>query len=353
MAKKKISKSTKERKFAEQEMTIPRQLSLFELLAADREEYSHAIKLYGIIPTKVYGKVERVQGQYLPSIERVFVHDKKNYYLKVTPARIEDSEGKDRDAYMGKREELVEDALLKMAADGRRARSVYLDNQFTVVFSRGALQEELKEQGHSYSYPQIEQAIEILFKSSVELREEGKADADNFHPIEAYGFRGRNGEEYTYVKFSPQVTAAIESNNFRLVNYKKLMAYSSTIARLLHKRMAHNYVYADGEKTYHFSVNSIYRDFGLNKDMLLKHKLAEVKEAMTELVESKVVAHFDINAVYDSGRKNKLADHVFEITPHAEFIADVIKANKDMKRRVAQASMDKYLPGLRDMIDKK
>ena len=354
MPKNKITKNTKPKKFSEQQVTVPKQLSLFELFAGDREDYSQTLKLYGIIPTKVYNKVERVQGQYLPSFERIFIYQKKGYKLKVTPARIQDSEGKDRDAYMGKREELIEDALLKMAADGRRAQAVYLDNQFTVIFTRNALQQELAVQGHTYSYAQIEESIEILFKSSVELQAEGQNDYDKFHPVEAYGFRGRNEEEYTYVKFSPQVTASIESNNFRLVNYRKLMAYSSTIARLLHKRLAHNFVYADDEQTYHFSVNSIYRDFGLNQESLLKHKVAETKDAMLELVASNVVAGYEINPVYDVKRKNKLTDQIFDITPHEDFIKDVIKANKDVKRRSGEANIEKYLPAeLRNVLPKK
>ncbi len=345
MSKKRLTKDSKLKKFSEQQVTIPEQLSLFELFKADRDEYSHTLKLYGIIPSKVYGKVERIQGKFLPSFERRFVYQKKNYYLKVTPARIQDANGEDRDAYMGKREELVEDALLKMAADGRRAQAVYLDNQFTVIYTRNALQEELAEQGHSYSYAQIEEAIEILFKSSVELREEDQSELnDNFHPVEAYGFRGRNGEEYTYVKFSPQVTAAIENNTYRLVNYRKLMGYSTTIARLLHKRLVHSFVYAESEKTYHFSVNSIYRDFGLNQDSLLKHKVAEVKLAIEELVKSSVVGGFTINPVYDVSRKNKLADQVFEITAHAEYVDEVIKANQDGKRRTSEMNIKKYFP---------
>ena len=77
MAKNKITRNTKPKKFSEQQVTVPKQLSLFELFAGDREDYSQTLKLYGIIPTKVYNKVERVQGQYLPSFERMFVYQKK------------------------------------------------------------------------------------------------------------------------------------------------------------------------------------------------------------------------------------------------------------------------------------
>ena len=66
---------------------------------------------------------------------------------------------------------------------------------------------------------------------------------------------------------------------------------------------------------------------------MLKHKVAETKDAMQELVASNVVADYKINQVYDTSRKNKLMDQIFDITPHEDFIKDVIKANKDVKRR--------------------
>ena len=61
-----------------------------------------------------------------------------------------------------------------------------------------------------------------------------------------------------------------------------------------------------------------------------------------------------INPVYDASRKNKLTDQIFDITPHEDFIKDVIKANKDVKRRSGEMSIEKYLPlELRDSLPKK
>lgn len=352
MGRKKNSVS-ETKKFSEQNVTKPEQLTLFQLFNESRDDYSHTFKLYSVIPSKVYHKVERIQGQFLENIEREFVYEKTTYKLKLTPARLEDADGRARDAYMGKREEVVEDALLKMAADGRRANAVYLDNQFTVIFSRKALQDELKEQGHYYSYAQIEEAIDVLYKTSIELYKKGEDDsADKFHPIAAYGFRGQMGEKYTYVKFSPQVTAAIENNTFRLVNYKKLMAYETTIARLLHKKLANSFVYADIDQTYHFSSNSIYRDFGL-KETQLKVKVFYIKKALEELIQANVVLEYEVKPVFDSARKNKLCDQVFDIIAHRDFIDEVVKANKDVKRRERELSLRKYLPEISGILTKK
>src|SRR5690349_17001794 len=100
------------------------QLSLFPLLEHDREDYSHTIELYDFIPKYLFGKPKRISGMFLKSIERDFVCRKRHYTLKMKPARIVNKKGEERDVYPGKREEMVEDALRKMAADGRNAKAV-------------------------------------------------------------------------------------------------------------------------------------------------------------------------------------------------------------------------------------
>lgn len=120
------------------------------------------------------------------------------------------------------------------------------------------------------------------------------------------------------------------------------MAYTSTVARLLHKRLAHNFVYADDEQTPHFSVSSIYRDFGLNRESLLKQKVAGTKDGMPKLLSPNVIAGYTINPVDDDfPGKNKLTDQIFDLTPHEDFIEDVIKANKDVKRRNGKMNIEK------------
>jgi hypothetical protein len=218
---------------------MPYQLELFQLMQESREDYSHTVRLYDLLPKYFYSRPSFISERFLDTLERDFEFNKKKYKIRIKPARITDEKnGIDRDAYSGKREEIIEDALQKMAAEGRRANDVCLDGQLAVIFSRKSLIDELSKQGHTYSYPQIGEALQIPFNTSIELSEEGIEGADLFHPISDYGIRGRNGEDRTNVKFYPMVTDSLRTNTFRLVNYKKLMSYNSTIARRLHKRMS-------------------------------------------------------------------------------------------------------------------
>jgi hypothetical protein len=311
------------------------QLSLFHLLENDRDDYSHTIELYDFIPKYLFGKPKRISGMFLKSIEREFICRKRRYILKMKPARIVSKNGEERDAYPGKREEMVEDALRKMAADGRSAKSVYLNGQLSVVFSRKALQDELKEHGHAYDYQQLEEAIVTLFGVSIEITdaEEGEI-CTAFHPIEAYGFKGRDEEDVTFVKFSPLVTESIQNNTFRLVNYKQLMSYSSTIARHLHKRMSHNFTQAAQDKEYNISISTIYRDFGLKRLRDLSLEVKEVTKGLEELINANVIESYSIREVFDIRKKNKKNDFIFEIIPHKNFINEAINANRDSNLRV-------------------
>ena len=232
-----------------------------------------------------------------------------------------------------------------MAADGTSARTVYLNNQLSVVFSRYALQLELKEQGHSYDYQQIEEAINILFSVKVEIFDEQGNEFHKFSPVSAYGFRGRDGENQTYVMFCPMITDSIEKNAFRLVNYRKLMSYRTVIARRLHKRMSHHFIQASKNESYHISLTTIYRDFGLEAKRI-KHQYDEAIPALEELVAANILERYETSPVFDNQRKNKKVDYVFDLFPHQDFINEIIKANKDVQIR-------KYLPEQRNSADRR
>ena len=323
----------KTKKFADFVETENPQLSLFALLEDDRDDYSHTIELYDFMPKFVFGKPDRISGKFLETVERGFVCRKLNYRLRMTPARIKGVNGVERDTFPGKREEMVEDALRKMAADGRNAKAVYLNGQLSVVFSRFALQKELEEHGHSYDYRQIEEAIITLFSVSIEVTREDEDMRVAFHPIEAYGFKDRDGENVTFVKFSPLVTESIQKNAFRLINYQQLMSYKTTIARHLHKRMSHNFSQAAKDEIYHISTNTIYRDFGLKKLSNLGLQVIDVKKALEELITAKVVLSYEMKEVFDPKRKNKKIDCVFLIKHHQSFIDEAINSNKDVNVR--------------------
>ena len=88
----------------------PPQLDLFRLIDLKPQEqprYSNTVELYDFMPKYHWGKVERIGGEFLRALDREFECRSIKYKLKITPARVTDKDGVDREYFPSKREELV------------------------------------------------------------------------------------------------------------------------------------------------------------------------------------------------------------------------------------------------------
>ncbi|MGI8545365.1 MAG: hypothetical protein ACR2MD_18060 [Aridibacter sp.] len=135
------SRVSKKSKINKYKKSKPIQLKLLELINPSEKDYSNTIELYDFIPKYVWGKAERIQGKFLEPIEREFNCRGQSYQVRIAPARIKDADGISRDYFPGKREELVEDALRKIATAGQ---GIFLDDEAGVTFTLYQLQQELK-----------------------------------------------------------------------------------------------------------------------------------------------------------------------------------------------------------------
>jgi hypothetical protein len=120
------------KKIDDYKQTRPVQLSLFELLLPEEKKFSNTVELYDFIPKYHWGKAKRIEGEFLRALIREFECRGKKYKVKVDPAKITESDGISRDYYPSKREELVEDALRKLATEGQ---GVFLDDAAGVTFT--------------------------------------------------------------------------------------------------------------------------------------------------------------------------------------------------------------------------
>jgi len=320
------------KKFLEHKQSKPFQLSLFDLLENEKE-FSHTIELYDFMPKFVWGKVERVAGVFLHSIEREFECRKKKYLLTIMPASIKDAKGKEKYYYPAKREEIVEDALRKIMAEGQ---GIFLDGEAGVSFTIYRLQKELQDNGHTYNRQQIKDALNILSRTTLELKSESGNVELTFHPIEAIGFVGEDEETQTFVKFSPLVTKSIKDRTFRLFNYEKVMSYKSVIARQLHKRMAHNYTQASLTDPYTFLLTTIIRDFGITRYKQIKDNFRELEAAIEEMKSKNVIINHKADKIIERSPRVKVTDVKFIIQPHFDFVNEVKRANARRKRELAE-----------------
>jgi hypothetical protein len=320
-------KREKSKTFGSLEVTKPIQLSLFDL-AENEDSYSQSIELYDFMPKYFWGKAERLNDKFLDNLKREFECRGRKFNLTLMPARIEVGD-EFKEFYPSRREELIEDALRKLMTE---RHSLLLDGEAGIVFTLYQLQKELKEKGHSYSYNELKDAIRILNSTDIVLKDSTGEIETAFSPIESYGFAGEGGETKTFVRFSPLVTQSIKSASYRLIDYDKVMAYRSVIARQLHKRMSHHFTQASITELYEIKLTTIIRDFGLTPQKRIQQNLTEIENAIKEMMRNNVILGCKLEKFFDESPRKKLLDVKFSFQPHPEFASDVKKANARVKK---------------------
>jgi hypothetical protein len=326
-------KSKRVKKFEDYKHSRPVEIKLFGFSNPEDRKYSNTIELYDFIPKHYWGRVERINEQFLLPLEREFECRGTKYKVIVTPARIKDKDGKFRDYYAGRREELVEAALRKLTCDGQ---GIFLDDHSGVVFSLTELWHELKRMGHTYNFDEIKEALLICVKTIIEIKTEDDRAMLAAGIFESLGLRTwddwkeKGQQTKCFVQFNPLVTTSIRNGTFRRLNYEKSMSYNSVITRQLHKRMSHHYTQASIANTYEIMLSTIIRDFGLKSYAHLRDNLRDVKLALKELKEKDVIIESKIEKTVNES--SKLIDAKIILRPHARFAGEMIGANEVHKR---------------------
>ena len=330
------------KKFEDHSVSVPEQLSFF-FLTEKESDYSNTVELYDFMPKYVWSKQDRINDQFLERITRTFEFRGREFQLKMDPARLEDKDGVVREYFPGIKEEHVEDILRKMMADGY---GVMLDGEAGIRFTLYQLQQELADHGHTYSYDQIKNAIQVLKGTDIYLEAPKTSDQDSinvaFSPIETYGFKDSGDETQTFVRFSPLVTRSIKQQTYRMINYKKVNEFSGdVIARQLFKRLSHVYTYAKVGNTFNIMLTTLVRDFGLTFYGKLGQNGKQVEKALEILKEKRVLLKFEIVPVYESKPRKKLVDVKYILHPDIKFVNDIIDANTRQKEIKAKLNTDK------------
>ena len=143
--------------------TYPLQLTLFQTFFSEKnpsedattaESYSNTIELYDAIPK--YIAHPRVHGA---KLERDFVHRGTAYTVQIWPAHFEARDRSEKKCYPSYREELVEEALRKLACD--RLNGIYLDDEAGVRFTLYELKKELRSRGHDINLQSLIESLNI------------------------------------------------------------------------------------------------------------------------------------------------------------------------------------------------
>jgi hypothetical protein len=342
----------KEKRLEEYSISRPEQLSLFELLGQQNKPYSNTIELYDFMPKFFWGKMERIKvekpnkkgdgvkeviKEVLPNLERPFECRGTRYVLRIEPASIKGKDGIDRDFYPGKREEIVEAVLRKLAAEGH---GIFLDDAASVMFTLYQLQKEMQEIGHGYNKNEIKEALQICKRTNLIITsQDGKTILES-NILETLGlqtqeeWKGTGHKTKCYVRFNPLVTKSIKDRTFRLLNYGKNLSLDSVVARKLNKRMSHHFTQASLMNHYDILLSTMIRDFGLTQYKKLSDNWRDVESGLKELKKKEVILDYKKENLLDVKRRNKLADIKIFIVPHPRFISDIVKGNERHKKAI-------------------
>lgn len=317
-----------QKKLEEYQQTKPEQLMTFELTKPSEKPYSNSIEFYDAIPKYYWGNQKRDEKGRLDSLKRNFVHKGTEYIVTIQPSRIEQKNCTEKDYFPSVREEIIEDALRKLACEGN---GVFLDERAGVMFSLYQLKQELKRMGHGYSLDEIKEAIMICNKSNIEVKTKDGKNIISASFFMAVGlqtqedWKGHGKKTQAFIIFNPLVTKSIQEKTFRLLNYNKSMLYKKTLARWFHKRLSHNYIQASSSDPYQINLLTIIRDSGIKQQKVLPNNIYEVEGALKEMLKSEVLAKYEIEKVCQ-GRK--IIDAKILLVPHDSFVSEVKYANK-------------------------
>lgn len=330
MARPRATSRLPKKRVDDYEQTSSAQMELFQSLLPEDKQFSNTIEFYDFCPKYVYWRTERLQDKFLDRIERDFECRGQKYNIAIDPAKIKDSDGVVRDYFPGTVEELVEDALRKLAVDGH---GLFLDDQAAVTFTLYELQQELAKTGHTYSLDQIKKALMVCVGTTIHLTTDSGETVFSDHLFETVGlntredWKGQGKKTKAFVRFNSLVTKSIKEGSWRQFNYEISMRFKSVVSRQLNKRLSHNFTYANMAHDFNISLSTMLRDFGLTPYEYMRDNLRHVTKALDEMVEKRVIRKYEIKNVHDANRKNKLVDAVIIVKPDLDFVNQTIRSN--------------------------
>jgi hypothetical protein len=340
------------------------QLSLFQHFLANEEEqddFSNAIDFWDNVPRYSISKQKmdelRLPGGLLPIRKIDFHYRGQPYSVSIRPAQLEvkDQDGKlTGDSifyYPSAREELIEHALRKLAADQQAGFFDKVDYRSGLRFTLYQLRRELEEQGHSLRYDQLIEGLKILNRSGIEIAGHGRDDSECFGSSPYLpALVGVNRREIDndrkarwFIEFHPFVTDSINRLTYRQFNYERLMRCSTQLARWLLQQLVLKYTAASLTNTFEMRYSTIKRDSALLSSYRRERAaISAVDDAWEELKELGTL--YGVKKIEQHGFRNKLEDVTYTLAPSLKFQTEQKAANRrNSDAQTAALSVDKRL----------
>lgn len=306
----------------DEEEAVERQLQLFSAVTFGNQppdDYSNVIDLYDMLPRYLHNR--KVSDDL--NVERLIRkvrHRGAEYVMEVTPALLE-RDGEAKLIFPGQREEVVEHALRKLAINGM---GFVHGSQVSVQFRLNDLSRELEKRGHTHSWPELKEAIEVCHNARLKVSSaDGRRVASGtIFPVVIYANPNSNDptEQFYSVRFYPMVTHAVLHLGYRRFDYTTHLSIRNYLARYLHQRLAAMWIQASDKFPYSFGLLSMLSQTarGVSPDM--RSNIRAMKMALDVLIEKKVIREYE----EERERKgNRVLDIKYNLYPHEDFVNEM------------------------------
>lgn len=251
------------------------------------------------------------------------------YSIFISTALLADENG--RAYYPSANEELIEDALRKIATLQNQCFYDEKETHCGVSFTLHQLRTELKKQGHSRSYQQVVKSLYILAGADIEIRSKNGqgVSVEKFMSLAGFSSDERldSPDSKWVAYFHSLVRRAMGNIDYRQYNYQQMMHLETHLARWLYKRLAHYWNNADPTSPIRLSFADIRQEGGMLERSRTNDAVKELEAIFSVFL--KILVFQSIKRVEEiHGARNKIIDIVYEAYPHADFIRSVKAANK-------------------------
>ncbi len=340
----------------------PLQLNLFFNISESNN--SQSLRLWDSLVNAIFDDrkvVNRVNGKFLETTSTQIEFETQEIEVIRYPARIGKG-NEEKEHFPMKKEYKVLEALIKLAVDdtgtefyGSEGAPDYakiltikttlykLHNVFKSVTGKA-----------TYSYTQLEEALEILSKSHISFKH--KNIEVNGPLISSYS-KDRNSDikntEFV-VSFHTIISRIVLHDGYREFNLKRSLNSPDMFTTFLYKKFVHNFKQASKSNHYHFSMVNLLKEApNLNNWKEITRKIVKVNESLGKL-KGDVVSKWEYERHYSSGSgAKKTTDCIFNVWFTDKFISEQIKANQSNKDALVIDMQGKVIayPDRRDYED--
>lgn len=316
------------------------QLSLFQQFLGGQKSdgLSNAIDLWDSVPRYAVSRAAmhemRTANGHLEVYEIPFHYRGRALRAVIYPARLT-KDGKGISFYPSAREEILEHALRKIAAQNQSGFFDPTSYRSGVRFSLWQLRQELSTQGHAMRFEDIVDGLDILSLSAIEIQSDGKdggkAFARSTYLPALSGVRKKDLEEDPNARwaaqFHPLVTQSIDMLTYRQMNYRRLMRCSTQLARWLLMQLVLKYTQAAITNSFEMRFSTIQRDSALlHRYTRNFDAVAALDDAWDELKELGAISM--IQRVEHRGPRRRLDDVIYTVIPTHQFATEQRAANR-------------------------